>query len=295
MRCHVYLNFPGSPAEKYDLPLGKLQADDALASFELKGHVGGGGNSAVFLADHYRAAKYVGRCAVKVLKQLDPVRVDRFNNELRILKGLDHESIASYHAEGHVVHVQRSGVKIPWVAMTLGGNNLRRQLEERGVLVGDALVGAALDMCDALEHLHSRSIIHRDVKPDNFVFDSFDSDRVKMIDFGIAKYIGEDVAARPFDNLTKMKEFVGPQAFSSPELLAYAADKDHPVDQRSDLFQLGKVFWFVATGIISAGVPSKRADPFGGPLHKLVSCLLSDDPMDRLPDAKAVREALEAL
>jgi serine/threonine protein kinase len=102
-----------------------------------------------------------------------------------------------------------------------------------------------------------------------------------MIDFGIAKQNGQDVSARPLDNFTKAMEFVGPQFFASPELIAYARDKSHPVDGRSDLFQLGKVLWFLATGVVLAGVPTRRQDPYGGQLYQLVLALLAEDPDDR--------------
>jgi serine/threonine protein kinase len=155
-------------------------------------------------------------------------------------------------------------------------------VEEQSRFTGNDFKVAANDMVEAVLHIHSKGVIHRDVKPENFVVSQQHAGRVFMIDFGIAKYIGEDVAQRPLDNLTKQKEFVGPQAFCSPELLRYARDKAVLVDARSDLFQLGKVLWFMATGMVSAGIPSKRLDPFKGSLHALVSALLSDDPDDRV-------------
>jgi len=102
-----------------------------------------------------------------------------------------------------------------------------------------------------------------------------------MIDFGIAKRVNEDVSARPMDEFTRQGEFVGPVFFSSPELIAYAEDHSYPVDHRSDIFQLGKVIWYLTTGAISAGVPSRRQCPFGGRLHGLVLNLLADSPDDR--------------
>jgi serine/threonine-protein kinase len=150
-------------------------------------------------------------------------------------------------------------------------------------------VSVGVQICEALGHVHSKQIIHRDIKPDNFVWYGAD---VRMIDFGIAKLFGEDVSARPLDQFTQHLEFVGPVFFSSPELIAYAGNKKHPVDQRSDLFQLGKVLWFLATGTISAGIPSRRECPLNGGLHDIVFGLLNDDPDDRPGDAMTVRDQL---
>lgn len=97
------------------------------------------------------------------------------------------------------------------------------------------------------------------------------------------------------DALTRNNEFVGPLFFSSPELIAYANDKSYPVDHRSDLFQMGKVLWYIATSQISAGIPPARKCPLGGAFYGIVTNLLSDDPNDRPASAEIVREKLLVL
>lgn len=256
--------------------------------FRLQRAVKGGGNGMVFESRPFGLKKAdVSKCAVKVLKQQDDTRLDRFENEIRIIRLLDHPKIAAYYDSG--VIDMGSGYKVPWMAMELGEDNLRTDVQTDGPLPKNQLLSVAMDICDALSHLHSKRIVHRDVKPDNFVWFG---DHIRMIDFGIAKLIGEDVSARPLDQFTKDQEFVGPVFFSSPELIAYAEDKTHVVDHRSDLFQFGKVLWFIATGKISAGIPSLRQCPFGGELHRLVAALLCDDPQDRPADAATVRAEL---
>jgi len=116
---------------------------------------------------------------------------------------------------------------------------------------------------------------------------------IMLIDFGISKYIGEDVSGRPLDDFTRITEFVGPQNFSSPELLAYARDKDTKVDQRSDLFQLGLILWFLNSGKIPAGIPPKREDQTGGKLWDLVCQLIQMDPDDRPNSASLVKAELD--
>jgi eukaryotic-like serine/threonine-protein kinase len=232
-------------------------------------------------------------CAVKVLRTLDQTRLDRFANEIRILAELSHPSIAEFYGEG-VLETPDIKDGLPWVAMDLGGTNLRVHVERRGILPIQVLRRVALQGIDALGILHSLKIIHRDLKPDNFIWTTDERDAsVKMIDFGIAKHVGEDVSARPMDDFTRADEFVGPMFYSSPELIAYAKDKQTEVDQRSDLFQFGKTLWFLGTGVISAGVPAKRYDKSGGHLYDLVIDLLQDDPNDRPPSTAEVRKRIE--
>lgn len=204
---------------------------------------------------------------------------------------LRHDRIAALFDSGEVE--LEPGVSVPWAAMELGGPNLRDHVRQNGPIPLGVLVGIGSEMCQALQHIHTKNIIHRDVKPDNFVW--ADERHVKMIDFGIGKYIGEDVSARPLDEFTQHMEFVGPVFFSSPELIAYANNKAQPVTPRSDLFQLGKVLWFLATGKISAGVPAKKDCPAGGKFRELILSLIDDDPDSRIQSASEVEAQLQAI
>jgi eukaryotic-like serine/threonine-protein kinase len=238
-------------------------------------------------------------CAVKVLKQLDPARVDRFNNEVRVLKELGSPYISAHSASGTVsVTPQIPGPPdevVPWVAMQLGGSNMRQHIDEHGPLSVAQVKSITYGMCAAVEHLHSKGFIHRDIKPDNFVWRGAPNTAPMMIDFGIAKRQGEDVSGRPMDTFTRVTEFVGPVFFSSPELIEYAKDKSYPVDYRSDIFQLGKVLWYLGTGKVSAGVPSRRECPAGGKLRELVLAMIDDDPECRPQKLSDVLAAMNAV
>jgi serine/threonine-protein kinase len=244
-------------------------------------------NSQVLNADH----KIPQECAVKFLRRLDRTRLDRFTNEIRIISGLSHERIAAYFDHGEVEVAPE--VVVNWVAMELGGSNFQDHVRSHGPIDFGKLVWIGSEMCDALDYLHAQNIIHRDIKPANFVWDINDNRHVKMIDLGIAKYIGEDVSARPLDEFTQHLEFVGPAFYSSPELIAYANNKAHPVTIQSDLFQLGRVLWFLGTGKISAGVPSKKDCPAGGKFRELIINLVDDDPESRIASAAEVAKLLQ--
>jgi len=285
--------------------LGRFDVPDHVVatehqSFRLYGATRQGGNGVVFDASEFVDGRATGRSyAVKVLKQLSTARVDRFNNEVRVLQELDSPYISKFSAAGQVtVTPQQHGVDarvVPWVAMQLGGPNMRQHVEDVGPLTVAQLKSITFGMSTAVEHLHGKGFIHRDLKPDNFVWRTTPHTAPMMIDFGIAKRHGEDVSARPMDAFTKVTEFVGPVFFSSPELIEYSKNKAHPVDFRSDIFQLGKVLWYLGTAKISAGVPSRRECPANGKLRELVLAMIDDDPSSRPQSLAEVRDAMNAL
>jgi serine/threonine protein kinase len=247
-----------------------------------------GGNGVVFRAEEVDASGTpLRKCAVKVLKRLDPIRLDRFNNELRVHQKLEHPRIAKLYGSGKDRFGGESRM-LPWAAMDLGGPNLREFQDNYGQLDIQTAIRVSKQTAEAVEHLHSHQIIHRDIKPANFVWADETRDHLFMIDFGLAKYIGEDLSARQLDQFTFEGDFVGPQNWMSPELLAYARDKEHPVGQPSDLFQLGLMIWYFVTNTILAGSPTIRLDPTGGLIHKLVVDLHHQDPSDRIANASDV-------
>lgn len=157
------------------------------------------------------------RCAVKVLRRVDEQRLDRSENEVRVLQSLRHEHITVYHGHGTIKSPR--GHAVPWVAIDLGGPNLGLHVRDHGPIDVATLGGIGKQMCGALRHVYAEGLIHRDLKPANFVWtESVVSRRVFMIDCGLAKRVGEDTSGRPFDQFTQQNEFVGPAHYSSHEL-----------------------------------------------------------------------------
>lgn len=284
--------------------LGRFELPDYIRSsssiYKLNFAALGGGNGVVFNGNKMASIGARGEpCAIKLLRQQGAARLDRFNNEIRVLKALSSPYIAQYHDDGTVRVTsqgdQSSPQDVRWLAMELGGANMRQHVEREGPLDLDGLKKAASDIFAAVAHLHAAGFIHRDIKPDNFVWKTGANPALLMIDFGIAKRFGEDVSARPMDTFTQVREFVGPVFFSSPELIEYAANKMHPVDHRSDIFQVGKLLWFLATGKISAGIPSKRDCPAGGRLRDLIVRMIDDDPESRPQDISLLPDLVKAV
>lgn len=281
--------------------LGRFDLPDHIRSksgiYKLNFAALGGGNGVVFNANRMVSLGAPGEaCAIKFLRQQGPARLDRFNNEIRVLQSLSSPFVAKYHDDGTVSVPSQNDSSLThdvrWLAMELGGDNMRQYVERHGPLDLGSIKRAAGEICQAVAHLHSQGFIHRDIKPDNFVW-RLGRPALLMIDFGLAKRFGEDVSARPLDTFTQVREFVGPVFFSSPELIEYAANKKHPVDHRSDIFQVGKVLWFLATGKISAGIPSKRDCPAGGRLRDLVVHMIDDDPDSRPQDVALIPKLVD--
>lgn len=287
-----------SDALQEQVHLGTLVSQATGNQFKVERALTGGkgGNGRVFLATmSVRETKQRWPCALKVMTNEKPQRVDRFRNEIRIMKLLGkHARIAELYDEGGTFTYK--GRSWPWLAMDLGRENLRDWVQSKGPIPfkTGALARVASQICEALAYIHEKDIVHRDIKHNNFVWvpslHGTPSD-ILMIDFGIAKCSGEDVSGMPFDSLTELREFVGPrEGFTSPELIKYANDrtKKYPVLHASDLWQFGRLLWFLATGEISTGIPDRDLDPTGGQLFDFVCQLVQDKESKRPGPAAAI-------
>jgi len=182
---------------------------------------------------------------------------------------------------------------IPYIITRLFHTNVDRIVKTEGKIGVYTLIQFAIKLCSALEFIHAQGIIHRDIKPGNVLVDG---DEVALGDFGLAKTATEIGIDRFYrDDITLSGEFIGPILWMSPELLKYANDKSYPVDQRSDLFQLAKVIWFMATGEIAQSMIDVEDDPTEGPIYRVVSRALHSRPDKRFQTASEMKAALEEI
>jgi serine/threonine protein kinase len=117
------------------------------------------------------------------------------------------------------------------------GPSLRRRLTEQRVLDVDETVRIALETAAGLSAVHESGLIHRDIKPDNILFDG--RDRVQIADFGLAK----DVEASSV--LTQLGQTVGSVDYMAPEQIRGEAT----VDPRTDVYGLACVVWECLVGV----------------------------------------------
>ncbi|MFO0846709.1 MAG: serine/threonine-protein kinase [Gemmataceae bacterium] len=204
----------------------------ALGDYRVLRRLGEGGMGAVYLAYDSRTDRQV---ALKVLFD-DLVSnqnyIDRFYREAKSGAMLNHPNIVRTFAAGQDRQTRKHYLVLEYV----DGPSAQALLSRLGRLaVGDA-VHVALDVARALEHAHSRNIVHRDIKPDNILMTR--SGVAKLGDLGLAKRTDEA------SHLTKARQGFGTTAYMPYEQAINAKY----VDGRSDIYALGATLYHLLTG-----------------------------------------------
>ena len=202
--------------------------------FEVLRLLGRGTYSSVYLARDTGLRRLV---SIKLLGDKlvanDAVR-RRFEREARSAAKLSHPNIVS------VYRVARLGSGAPYIVMEyVDGQNLTDALSA-GVIDRDTGYEILRQMADALAHAHGANVIHRDVCPDNIIWDA-STRRAVLTDFGIAAMLetGNEAVTR----LTRMGEVLGTPQYSSPEQL-----RGDPLTGAADVFSLAIVAYEIFAG-----------------------------------------------
>ncbi len=193
--------------------------------------IGSGGMSNVYRATQLRVNRDV---AIKTLKvHVDqPVYRERFQREVDLLCTLSHPNIVTVYdcllgPDGQ-----------PCVVMDyLRGRSLEQLLIEEGPLSTDRFATIFVQVLSALEHAHKKGVIHRDIKPGNIVMLDRETDFIKVVDFGLAKFNQES------RRLTHTGELWGSPPYMSPEQCM-----GKPDSERSDIYSVGIVMYEMLTG-----------------------------------------------
>jgi serine/threonine protein kinase/tetratricopeptide (TPR) repeat protein len=209
-----------------------------IGPYKLLQQIGEGGFGVVFLAEQHQPVRR--KVAVKVVKPgMDTKQViARFEAERQALALMDHPNIAKVLDSGQTAAGRPYFVMdlVKGLPITDYCNQAKLTLRERLELFGD--------VCQAIKHAHQKGIIHRDLKPSNVLVTEQDGAAlVKVIDFGIAKALGQQLTDKTL--FTGFQAMIGTPLYMSPE---QAALSNVDVDTRSDVYSLGVLLYELLTG-----------------------------------------------
>ncbi len=248
---------------------------------------------AVFLARDLSLDREV---AIKVMPQelaVLPALRERFVREAKLAASLSHPNIVHVHA------VEEQGDFLAIIMQFVDGETLTERVARSGPYDTTDTAQLLQDTAWALGYAHARGIVHRDVKPDNLLIER-GTGRALILDFGIAR---QEKAS----TLTEVGQSIGTPAFMSPEQAAAES-----VDGRSDIYSLGCVGFFAATGrppfdgttahkllmqhltTPAPTVVSVRPE-FSSGLSEIIDKTLAKDPSERFESGEQLAEAIGAL
>lgn len=214
------------------------QAVRELGQYRLRRKLGQGGMGEVYLAEH---ALLKRPCAVKRIhpKFLHSVeQIKRFEREVQTTARLRHPNTVEIFDYGRA----EDGT-FYYVMEYLPGLSLEELVNRHGPMPAERAVHLLRQVCGALREAHRMGLIHRDIKPSNVVVlpDGSPHDQVKLVDFGLVQSLATETD--PEAKITRDGLIVGTPEYMSPEQAQGLA-----LDERSDLFSVGSVFYFLLTG-----------------------------------------------
>jgi serine/threonine-protein kinase len=228
--------------------------------YAVEREIGRGGMATVYLAEDREHHRHV---AIKMLSAelATALGHKRFLREIEIAATLTHPHIISLIESGE------AGGSLYYIMPYAPGESLRQRLRRDGMLAIEDAVRVTCEVASALDYAHRAGVVHRDVKPENILFDN---GRAVVADFGIAGAMSQ-VAG---ETLTSIGLAVGTPTYMSPEQAS-----GERVDGRSDIYSLGCVLYEML-----AGEP-----PFTGPTAQSVIAKRLSQPA---PSVRVVRESV---
>ncbi len=210
------------------------------SKYELLELLGEGGMGAVYRARRLRIGDYV---AIKILHEkfvTEEAALERFRREAQAAAMLHHPNIVGIYDYGEDPD---RGIPAFIVMELVSGEPLRNILEREKRLSYQRAVSLIQTACAGVGAAHRRHIVHRDIKPDNFIVlppeSEGDSETIKVVDFGIAKL--RDLAGA--NNLTQTGIVMGTPYYMSPEQC-----RGDSLDSRSDVYSLGATLYEMMVG-----------------------------------------------
>jgi serine/threonine protein kinase len=277
-----------------------LDAGQHAGEYVIESMIGAGGFGTVYRARHPLIGKLA---AVKVLSRqfsADPEMVSRFVDEARAVNQIRHRNIIDIFSFG-----QLDDDRSYYVMELLDGQPLDEVIADRGGCSLADSIPILRGIARALDAAHGSGVAHRDLKPEN-VFLARESDGSsfpKLLDFGIAKLIGDRAAEQ--QHKTRTGAPIGTPYYMSPEQC-----RGQGVDHRTDIYAFGCLAYKMLTGVVPFDgdvhldvlmrqitdepvAPSERAPGLPPGVDDVIAWMMRKDPAERPPDLVTAVHALE--
>ncbi len=263
-----------------------------IQGLRVVGLLGRGGMGEVYKAFDARLQRTVAIKVVSELYALDKDFSARFAREARSASAVNHPNVAQIFSSGEID--QRPYYVMEYVE----GRSLADLLGESGHLGGRRSLEFLLQAAEGLRAAAEAGIVHRDIKPANMMVDA--KGRLKIVDFGLARRLAEDV------RVTRSDHVLGTPTYLSPEQA-----QGQEVDQRSDIYSLGASFYHLLSGtppfegdtpvaVILKHVgdplpPLREKNPrVPAAVAAIIERMMAKDPRDRYPGYDPLIADLEA-
>ena len=276
-----------------------LSSGTMLGQYEILSPLGAGSMGEVYRARDTRLDREVAIKVLPELVSLDPERLLRFEQEAKAAAALNHPNILAVHQMGNYQGVPHL------VSELLEGKTLTEHIR-RGPLPLRKAISYGVQIARGLAAAHEKGIVHRDLKPDNLFVTK--DDRVKILDFGLAKVIQpKQGAAHLSATITLPGVALGTIGYMSPEQV-----RGMHTDHRADIFAFGAILYEMVMGkrsfergtsadtisaILNDEPPSISQLSPDTPVavERVVRRCLEKDPSQRFHSASDLAFALEAL
>ncbi|MEU9805677.1 serine/threonine-protein kinase [Mycobacterium sp. NPDC050853] len=255
---------PGSQrAQAGDLPSGTV-----VSGYQVERVLGRGGMGTVYLAANPNLQRPEALKILNAQASRDPSFRARFMREASLAASLDHPNIVTVHNRGETPEGDL------WIAMQYVQGSDAHSESVNGRMTLNRAIHIVGEVAKALDYLHARGLVHRDVKPANILISAGDR-RIMLGDFGVTRALDDSNTVTSAGNVTAT---IG---YAAPEVLSGAA-----VDGRADVYALGCTLFRMLTG----------QPPFGsgGSLPAIINAHLSAPP-PRISQFAAVPESMDAL
>jgi serine/threonine protein kinase/Flp pilus assembly protein TadD/TolB-like protein len=196
--------------------------------YEVLGVLGQGGMGAVYKARDRELDRLIALKVIRPELANDPAILARFKQELILSRNITHKNVVRIFDLG-----EADGIR--FISMEyVDGEDLRTILRREGKFASKDAISVVEQVCRALDSAHTEGVIHRDLKPQNIMRDKHG--RIVVMDFGLARSLGDN-------GMTQTGAIVGTIEYMSPEQALGST-----LDQRSDIFSVGLIFYELLTG-----------------------------------------------